>query len=51
MFRYYWREKGDPTRWCFYDENRSLIEANYPELIKAWEDYMEAKARLDRLTK
>lgn len=50
MFKYFWREKGDPTRWCGYDENKALLKEHRPELLKAWKDYVVAKRTLDRLT-
>jgi hypothetical protein len=41
MLDYFWREKGDITRWSDFD--REKVKAAFPEIIKAWDDYQTAE--------
>jgi hypothetical protein len=34
MIRYFIQEKGDVTRWCDWEERKSQVEKEYPELIE-----------------
>lgn len=43
MIVYFWEEKGDLTRWCGWEEKKPLIEAEFPELIKALKDFEVAE--------
>ncbi len=38
---YFWDEKRDIERWAGFD--REKIAAEYPEIIKAWDDYSTSK--------
>lgn len=36
---YFWREKGDLTRLCSWERIKPALAREYPEVLKAWEDY------------
>jgi len=38
---YYWEENGDIERWSSFD--REKVAAEFPELLKAWDDYVTAQ--------
>lgn len=40
MLTYFWQEKGDIERWSSFD--REKVAAEFPELLKAWDDYVTA---------
>lgn len=42
MLRYFWEEKGDPTRWTGWD----AAKAEFPLIAKAWDAYLEARRRM-----
>lgn len=44
MLRYFWEEKGDIERWTGFD--RAAIAKEYPEVLKAWDDYNTARRLL-----
>jgi len=37
--KYFWHSKGDLERLTTFEELKPLIEKEYPELLKAWNDY------------
>lgn len=39
MIKYFWDEKGDPTRYCSWEIAMPEIMARNPEIIKAYTDY------------
>jgi hypothetical protein len=45
MLAYFWQEKGDITRWCSFD--REKVKAEFPEVLKAWDDYQTAYKIMD----
>ena len=44
MLKYFWEEKGDMTRYCDYEEIKEDLDKNYPEISKAYKDYIASKA-------
>ena len=44
--RYFWQEKGDVTRYVGWEELRPVLRERRPEIVKAWDDYVESKRRL-----
>ncbi len=42
---YFWGEKGDIERWSGFD--REKIAAQYPEVLKAWDDYKASRKVMD----
>lgn len=42
MIEYFWTSKHDPTRWTDWEEQK----ANFPRIVKAWEEYQEAERRM-----
>ena len=44
MLRYFWQEKGDLERWV--DFKRPEVVGEFPEVIKAWNDYKAAEGIL-----
>ena len=47
--KYFWEEKGDMERYCYFEEIKSLIEEHYPEILKAWYDYKLSKKILNNI--
>lgn len=45
MLTYFWQEKGDIERWCDFD--REHLRAEFPAVLRAWEDYKAGRAVLD----
>lgn len=45
--RYFWTEKRDLTRWSGWEDNLALIQAEFPELLKAWNDLRYAQKIMD----
>lgn len=37
--RYFWHERGDITRWCDWDTKAEALKAQFPEIVKAQQDY------------
>jgi hypothetical protein len=37
--KYFWEEKGDLERLTTFEKLKPLIENEYPEILKAWNDY------------
>ena len=37
--KYFWEEKGDLERLCNFEELKPKIQEQFPELLKAWNDY------------
>lgn len=48
---YFWQEKGDLTRWCGWERAKPAVAQEYPEIIKAWEDYRAAVRTLNIVVK
>lgn len=48
---YFWFQKGDLTRWVFWEEKLPDLRREYPEIVKAWEDYKAADRILDHVIK
>ena len=49
MLDYFWKEKGDVTRWCDWDK----FKAAHPDhpVVEAWTRYKAAEAMLDVVVK
>lgn len=39
MLKYFWKEMGDLERWVRFEQIKPQIQQQFPELMKAWEDY------------
>lgn len=39
MLQYFWEAKGDLERYCKFEEIKPKLQKEYPEVIKAWNDY------------
>ena len=44
---YFWKFKGDLERFSNFKELKPLIEKEYPEILKAWNDYKTSIKILD----
>ena len=44
---YFWEDKGDLDRMSSWDELRDDFAKEYPELIKAWDNYKTAARIMD----
>lgn len=51
MISYFIMEKGDITRWVNWNSRKEIIEAEYPELVKALQDYAAAEKILHLVVK
>jgi hypothetical protein len=36
---YFWEDKGDLERYCYFEDLKPKIQQQFPELLKAWYDY------------
>ena len=36
---YFWEEKDDLERWSGWKKAKPAVAREYPEILKAWEDY------------
>lgn len=45
MLQYFWEEYDNPERWTGFD--RTEIAGEFPEVLKAWDDYKAARRVLD----
>lgn len=46
MLAYFWDEKGDLERYTGWDELQTELQAKYPEIVKAWQDYKTSRRTL-----
>jgi hypothetical protein len=46
MLVYFWEEKGDVTRYCEWERMQPELQRKYPEIIKAWNDYLASRRTL-----
>jgi hypothetical protein len=44
---YFWKYKGDLERWSSFEKLRPQIQNEFPEVIKAWEEYKMSIRILD----
>lgn len=44
---YFWLEKGDPIRYCAWDEILPLLERDEPAFMQAWRNYLAADKTLN----
>lgn len=49
MITYFWQEKGNLERWTGFD--REKIAAEFPEVLKAWDDYKTAGKVMDAVVR
>ncbi len=49
MLRYFWEEKGDIERYTQFSRER--MTAEFPEVLKAWDDYNIARKVLTAVLK
>ena len=47
--RYFWQEKGDLKRWCYWDDVQPELNKHFPELNFALYNYEMALAQLERI--
>ena len=40
---YFWTEKCDLERWCYWEERKEAIRKTHPEIVAAWENLKVAK--------
>ncbi len=48
---YFWLEKHDLERWAGWEEAKPAVARQFPELLKAWEDYKTNARTLDAVVK
>lgn len=41
--RYFWEEKGDPTCWVGWEAAKPDLRKCYPQILWAWENYLETR--------
>ena len=41
--RYFWEEKGDPTRWVGWERTKPDLLKEHPQILWAWENYLETR--------
>ena len=46
---YFWQERGDLERYAGFDRERMAVE--YPDILKAWDDYKASRAALSALVR
>ena len=47
---YFWKEKRDLERYCYFEELKPQIKEELPALLKAWEDYKAIIQTLNIIT-
>ena len=40
--KYFWRYKGDITRWCDWEKKLPVLRVQFPEIVAARENYQTA---------
>ena len=45
--RYFWKEFSDIERWALWRKKLPELTAEYPLLVKAWNEYLMARQLLD----
>ena len=48
---YFWQEKRDLSRLCSWERIKPAVAREYPEILKAWEDYLTAIRTLNAVVK
>lgn len=48
---YFWTCKGDLERWSGWEAAKPALAREYPEVLKAWEDYKTSIQTLDAVVK
>lgn len=51
MLLYFWEEKGDIERYCDFENVLPELQKQYPEVLKAWNDYKISKRTLTSVLK
>jgi hypothetical protein len=51
MLRYFWEEYSDIEIYAGFEEMRPYLQDNYPEILKAWEDYKMSERMLSTVIK
>lgn len=49
--KYYWEDRNDLERWAEFEGLKPQIEKEYPQLLKAWNDYKISVAIMDAVIK
>lgn len=49
--QYFWEEKGDPERFCYFKDLLEDIKTKTPQFYAAWMNYKEAIRRMDEAAK
>ena len=49
--RFFAMDRGDPTRWCYWEEKLPEIQRELPGFVKAWNDYVAAQDVFYRVAK
>lgn len=44
--KFFWLERGSLERWADWKDKLPMITCEYPELVKAWDDYIIARSAL-----
>lgn len=47
MLKYFWESKQDIERYAGFEEIKADLEREFPEIIKAWNDYLMSQRTLD----
>ena len=48
---YFWEEKRNLDRWCDWQERKEDFVKEFPELIKAWDDYRTSVRIMDAVVR
>ena len=48
---YFWLEKGDLERWTGWEQAKPAVARQYPEILKAWEDYKTSIRTMNAVVK
>jgi len=46
MLLYFWKEKGDPTHCFTWDSKKDLIKEQFPEIVRAIDNWKSAERTL-----
>ena len=47
MLQYFWEEKGNIERYIGFEVLKPKLEKQFPEVLKAWNDYKASERILD----
>lgn len=49
LLRYFWEGKQDIEHWIDWEAKKHLIEKEFPELMKVWQDYKISGKLMNRV--